>query len=232
MVKIIDDLEIVDLALKYKDILIIGDLHIGYEDSLLNKGIFIPKFQFDDTVKRLNKILEKVKPKSIVINGDLKHEFGTISEQEWKDTLRILDLLGKNREVILIRGNHDTILGPIAKKRNINIVDRYDIDNITILHGNKMLNDLNKVIITGHLHPYISFKEKPNEKYECFLKGKYKKHDLIIMPAICSMSYGFNVIKEIPIEDHNPYFKNLKSFEVYVIQDRVYKFGKLKNLIF
>lgn len=231
MVKIIDDLEIVDLALKYKDVLIIGDLHIGYEDYLLNKGIFIPRFQFDDLVKRLNNILEKVKPKIIVINGDLKHEFGTISEQEWNDTLRMLDLLGENREIILIRGNHDTILGPIAEKRNIKIVDRYDIDNITILHGNKLFNDLNKIVIIGHLHPTISFKEKPSEKYECFLKGKYKKYDLIIMPAIGTISYGFNITKEIPIEAHNPYFKNLKNFEVYVVQDKVYKFGKLKNLI-
>lgn len=231
MVKIIKDLEIVDLALKYKDILIIGDLHIGYENYLLNKGVFIPKFQFEDVINKLNKILEKVKPKIVVINGDLKHEFGIISEQEWKDTLRILDLLGEDREIILIRGNHDTILGPIAEKRNIKIVDRYDIDNITILHGNKLFNDLNKIVIIGHLHPTISFKEKPSEKYECFLKGKYKNHDLVIMPAMCPISCGFNITKEIPIEDHNPYFNNLNDFEVYVIQDKVYKFGKLKNLI-
>lgn len=231
MVKIIKDLEIVDLALKYKDILIIGDLHIGYEHYLLSRGVFIPKFQFSDVVEKLNKILEKVKPKIIIINGDLKHEFGTISKQELKDTLKILDLLGENREIILVKGNHDNVLGPIAEKRNIKIVDRYDIGDITILHGTKLLKDLNKIIITGHLHPTVSFKEKPNEKYKCFLKGKFEKHGLIIMPAMCPISYGFNITKKIPKEKHNPYFNSLNNFDVYVIQDKVYDFGKLKNLI-
>jgi len=36
----------------------------------------------------------------------------------------LLDFLGKNcDEVILVKGNHDTILGPIADKRRVRVVD-------------------------------------------------------------------------------------------------------------
>ena len=37
--KILDNIEIVDLALKYKEYLIFGDLHLGFEESLVNQGI-------------------------------------------------------------------------------------------------------------------------------------------------------------------------------------------------
>ena len=93
--KINDNLEIIDLALylKKEKALIISDMHIGYEESLNKQGILIPKFQFKETLERLTKIFSKVNPKIIILNGDFKHEFGTISDSEWKDTLKILDFL-------------------------------------------------------------------------------------------------------------------------------------------
>jgi len=74
-------IKIKDLALIYKDHLIISDLHIGLEEALNKQGILIPRFQFKEIKQRLEPLLLK-KIKVIVINGDLKHEFGTISEQE------------------------------------------------------------------------------------------------------------------------------------------------------
>ena len=60
---------------------------------------------------------------TIVVNGDLKHEFGKISEQEWRETLKLIELLAKNcKKLLLTKGNHDKIVEPIAKKRNIDII--------------------------------------------------------------------------------------------------------------
>ena len=68
---------------------------------------------------------------SIIINGDVKHEFGTISESEWRNTIRLLDFLLKHcKEVMLIKGNHDKILGQIAQKRNVSVVDYFVIFRI------------------------------------------------------------------------------------------------------
>ncbi len=129
--EILKDIEIFDLALYVKGHLILTDFHIGYEEALNKQGVLVPRFQFQEIIRRLEKILKKLKGKNIekiVINGDLKHEFGTISDQEWRLTLRLLDFLGKYcKEIILIKGNHDTILGPIAKKRNVKILENYFI---------------------------------------------------------------------------------------------------------
>jgi len=227
--KILKNVEIVDLGLYLvkEKILIISDLHIGYEEALNKQGFLIPRFQFEDTLKRLKKILKKIQADTIVINGDLKHEFGSISKQEWNEVLGLVDFL-KNYRVILVKGNHDNILKPMAEKGNMEIVERFDTEDISVVHGDKILDKLNKVIIIGHEHPAISFSSRPDEKYKCFLKGKWKKHELIVMPSFLLISEGTDITKEKLL---SPYLKqDLSSFRVYVVEDKVYDFGTLKNI--
>src|SRR3989338_10998435 len=102
--KIAAGIEIVQTALwlKKEQALLINDLHLGYEEALQKKGVLIPKFQFKEILGSLERILSKVKPEKIIINGDLKHEFGTVLRQEWQDVLALLDfLLSKSKEVII-----------------------------------------------------------------------------------------------------------------------------------
>ena len=227
-------IEIVDLGLKIGKTLIIADIHIGFEEALNKQGIMIPRFQFDDVVKRIGRILRQAKPETVVVNGDIKHEFGRISDQEWRETLKIIDLLlEKSKKVVLIRGNHDTILGPIAKKRNIEGLDRLEIDDgrILIVHGHKEveLPKGTKTIIIAHEHPAVSLREGPRtEVFKCFLKGKYKGRELIVIPSFNLVTEGTDILKE---ELLSPFLhQNLDDFEVFIVSDMAYAFGKLKNL--
>lgn len=283
-------MEIIDLALYIDNILIIADTHIGYEEALNKQGILIPRFQFKEIIKRLEHIFSILKKNKkhidmseiqsisehaqepvvldkIIVNGDIKHEFGTISEQEWRHTLQLLDFLSKHcKEIILIKGNHDTILGPIAKKRNVKVMEHYVVEinkkdslkelsilknnknnvpsvlfkkkdtknhKILVIHGHKLPNDklLKKIgmIIIGHEHPAVSISDWPRvELVKCFLKGKYKRKELIVMPSFNLVSEGTDVLKE---ELLSPFLqKNIGNFEVYVVEDKVYNFGKIKDL--
>jgi hypothetical protein len=49
----IKGIEIIDLSLYLKEqkVLVIADLHIGYEEALTKQGIMVPKFHFKDLVK-------------------------------------------------------------------------------------------------------------------------------------------------------------------------------------
>jgi len=236
----IQNLEIVDLGLllKQENILVFADFHIGYEEALNKQGILVPRFQFKDMIKRLGKIfseLKKIKIDKIIINGDIKHDFGKISEQEWRETLRLLDFLTKFcDEIILVKGNHDTIIGPIAKKKNVKIVDYYlTKKGILIIHGNKIpkkeILKKAKTIVIGHEHPAISLREDVRiERFKCFLKGKYKRKNLVIIPSFCLATEGTDVLKEKLL---SPFLdQDLRNFEVFVIADKIYDFGKLKNL--
>jgi len=262
--KILPDMQIADLTLYFDGVLVIADVHIGYEEALNKQGVLVPRLQFEEMVKRINNIFNTLKTKKIeqiVVNGDLKHEFGTISEQEWRNTLKFLDLLAKHcNEIILIKGNHDTILGPIAKKRNVKILDYFIVEPITsksnngkksifkkilktikkgqknkvlITHGNKslgkeLLKDVSAIII-GHEHPAISLKEGPRiEQFKCFLKGRYKGRNLIVQPSFNSIVEGTDILRDKIL---SPFLQqNLDNFDVYIVEDKVYEFGKLKNL--
>lgn len=254
--RILPDIEIVDLAIYFDSTLVIADVHIGYEEALNKQGILVPRLQFKEMVKRMEAIFMELKDKNIeriIVNGDLKHEFGTISEQEWRNTLKFLDMLAKHcNEIILVKGNHDTILGPIAKKRNVEVVDHYIIEPITnksnneknplkklkkssktlITHGDKVpkeaLKDIDTIII-GHQHPAVSLKEGPRvEQFKCFLKGKYKGKDLIVQPSFNTIIEGTNLLRDKIL---SPFLhQNLDNFDVYVVEDKVYHFGKLKGL--
>lgn len=228
--KLFKNIEIVDLGLKYKDNLIIGDLQLGYEEYLHSKGMLIPKFQLNDILERLERIFSKVKIKRIIINGDIKHEFGIINKQEWSDVLKLFDyLISKVEEIIVIKGNHDNILAPILKQRNLKLIDYWEDDDITIIHGDKIIIKLNKIIIISHEHPAISFKEKPADKFKCFLVGKFQRKNLIIMPSFSNLTVGTDVRNGKFL---SPYLKNVDNFECYVVDDKgnARNFGKIKEL--
>ena len=227
---IYNDIEIVDLALKIKDHLVLGDLQIGFEEMLNKKGILIPRQRIESVIERIDAILKNVRVKTIVFNGDLKHEFGIISRQEWRDITRLLEhLVLKGYELIIVKGNHDVVLGPIVKKLNLKIVDYYTVGNITILHGDKIIPDLADVIIIGHEHPAISFHERKDERYKCFLVGTWHKKKLIVMPSFNTVTVGSDISKENVL---SPFLKqSLKNFDVYIVEDKVYKFGKVKDIV-
>jgi len=225
-------IEIVGLGLKIGKTLIIGDLHLGIEEAMNKEGILVPRFQFKDLVKRLEEMLRNAKPEIVVINGDLKHEFGTISKQEWNDVLNILDLISAYaKKIVLVKGNHDAILGPIARKQRVEITDSYREGNILVIHGHKKV-DLPKgieIIIIGHDHPAINLREGSRaETYKCFLKGKFNKKTLIVMPSLSAVTEGTDVLRYDLL---SPYLhQDLKDFEVFIIADKAYSFGKIKSI--
>jgi putative SbcD/Mre11-related phosphoesterase len=229
-------IQIMDLALfmQKERILVLGDIHIGYEEALNKQGILVPRFQFKDLIDRLTKIINETKPKTVLIIGDLKHEFGTISDQEWRETLKFLDFLGDHTEkIILVKGNHDTILGPIAKKRNVEIVDDYIVDNIAFVHGHKLREFAEEIdtIVIGHEHPAITIREGMRyETFKCFLSGKYGEKTLIVLPSLFLMTEGTDILRE---EMLSPFLQqDLDGFHVFIVDDNgeVHDFGTVNNI--
>jgi putative SbcD/Mre11-related phosphoesterase len=235
--KVLDNLELVDLAIYTNKSLIFADFHIGYEEALNKQGLMVPRFQFREIISRLNLIFRKLGNRTIdriLVNGDIKHEFGTVSEQEWRHTLKLLDYFGRHcKEIVLIKGNHDTILGPIARKRGIRVVDHFIINGILVIHGHKIplksvLKGI-KTIIIGHEHPAVSVREGPRaESFKAYLIGKWENKNLIVQPSFNLVTEGTDVLKE---ELLSPFLKqNLGNFDILIAADKMYRFGKLKDL--
>ena len=230
--------------------LVLCDFHLGYESELNSKGVLVPRFLYKDVIDRLEGIFARITEKisTIVINGDLKHEFGRISKQEWQEVMRLLDYLERKCDkIVLIKGNHDTILGPIADKQKIKIVDEFVIDfvdnneknrdktnekqSILITHGHKLPYSLKDIIIIGHEHPAIELKEDARrEKYKCYLAGKYRAKTLIVQPSFNLLIEGTNVISQDLL---SPLLKDVSKFNIFVVDEKkkeILSFGRVKNL--
>jgi uncharacterized protein len=232
--EIVEGIEIVDLGLflKKERVLIISDTQIGYEESLNRKGMMIPRFQFSDMMERLDEMVERCGPKKLIINGDIKHEFGDIIRTEWKNVLEMIEHFEKKAKIILIKGNHDTMLEPIARRKDIALKDHFKLDGIYICHGHKIPTDVDfkksKVIIIGHEHPALGLREKGRaEKFKCFLKGSYKDKALIVMPSFNPVTEGTDILSERLL---SPFLKDIGNFEAIVCGKEPLSFGTIRNL--
>ena len=228
-----------------KGILVVGDLHLGYEHSLIQSGILIPEKQTDEIINELREIFEKIILKNETINkiiflGDIKHSFSYQIEEKnnFDEILNFLREYFSEEDIILIKGNHDTIDYSFGDKLKSYYID----EKIAFLHGHEMWEeafDNNiKTIIMGHIHPSVTFTDEQTskkEKYKCFLLGKYKKKDIIILPSFLPTPEGTSVNNyNFEYEDYFSIIpkKYLMDFEVFAIgEDKVYDFGKIKNLL-
>ncbi len=218
------------LFLKEHSALVINDLHLGYEESLHHKGVLVPKFQLEDILKLMGDILEKTAAKKVIINGDLKHEFGKVLKQEWKEVWRFLDFLSaKGKEVVIIQGNHDPLLKLISEKKGVSIVKSLNLGDILIVHGDELVETKAKRLIIGHEHPAITLRQgSKKEKYKCFLKGLWNQKELIAVPSFNPLLEGSDILKEDLL---SPFLKDIGDFEVFIVgKDRVLPFGKVKYL--
>jgi hypothetical protein len=228
-----------------KGILAVGDLHLGFEYKLQQSGVLVPEMQVEEVKEELKAIFDEIKNKGfklkkIIFIGDIKHSFS----YEWKEKNYFKELLNflkdyvQDKNIILIKGNHDTIDYSFGDR----LKDYFIEDKISFSHGHEafpeIFNKKIKTIVMGHLHPSIILSDKQGikkEKYKCFLVGKFKEKEIIILPSFLATIEGteINNLKK----EYEDYFsivpkKDLINFNVYVIgETEVYNFGKIKKLI-
>jgi len=239
--EILPGMEIIGLTLylRDEDALVFSDLHLGFEEELRHLGFLVPRFQYDEIVAHLLAVFSLLehKPGKVIINGDLKHEFSRISQQEWKEVLSFLDFLQENcGETILVKGNHDTILGPVASRKNVTLADNFFFEKrkIYVTHGHRTPRDRDfaqaRTVVIGHNHPAITLSDGVRtEKTKCFLKGVWEDKNLIQMPSLNFITEGSDLLRE---EVLSPFLKKgMGDFEAYCVEGlELLYFGKLKNL--
>ncbi len=235
MMKIHDQIYAIETGLYLEEhkALVIADTHFGFEESLHRQGVLVPKRQYKLMMEQLKRIISKVKVDKIILNGDVKHEFGTITRQEWQEINAFLDFCRDNfKELIVVKGNHDPILKFLINKRNIQEVKEINIGNILITHGDYVPNKLNEIILIGHEHPAINLvHEAKQEKYKCFLKGEFEDSILIVQPCFNPLVEGSDVTRE---KKFDVFLKgDLSDFEVFIYDSEtgeVLGFGELGAL--
>ena len=216
--------------------LILGDSHVGKSAALNAQGVLVPQTGFKDLYKNTHSALEAINPNRIVLNGDVKHNFGKITDDEWDKVFTYIDLLKQYAEVIVIRGNHDVLLDPLAEKSNVDIEDHFVLDNTYVCHGHEIHNSNEfkdaSTIVIGHEHPAIGLERSGRvEHYKAFQKTQYKDKELIVMPSMHTFSEGSDVLREKTL---SPYLNRdqLNKAEAYIVgeEDEPLPFGNIVEL--
>jgi len=205
--------------------LIVADLQLGQEGQLRAAGHGILDRDAEAMRVLLLDMLEATQAKTVVINGDLKHAFGRILPQEREDIHRIVGALQMKANVILVKGNHDTLTKPIAEELGLTLVDSWTDGDTLVLHGHKAPEDdpafkNAKTVIIGHLHPAVTLSDGVRaERVKCFLLGAHQKKRLVILPSCTTLAAGADVLRITP---KGPFFdqKTLDASTIYLTDER------------
>jgi putative SbcD/Mre11-related phosphoesterase len=144
-------------------ILVVADLHIGWEVQLAEKGIYVssqtPKLQ-----EKMLQLIQLCKPTSLLFLGDVKHAIAKVAMEEWRDIPNFFETLSKKVQNIQISpGNHDGNLEPLLPQ-NVKMLPSTGIalGSVGFFHGHtwpspNLLNCPN--LITAHVHPTVTFRD-------------------------------------------------------------------------
>jgi hypothetical protein len=225
-------------------ILVIGDLHLGFEKMLRNQGLDFPIKQFEGIKEELEQTIKHIKARfgkieEIVLLGDIKHHY-SFEPEEKKEVSKLLLFLKKyvkENKIIFIRGNHE------KNDKSEKYLDYYIVKDIVFIHGHREFLEIYdkkiNLIVMGHLHPSVTLRDEMkirNEKYKCFLIGRHKKKDIVILPSFLSFTEGVatNEIDEIMENSFSIIpSKILSTFDVFVVNsigEEALAFGKLANI--
>jgi hypothetical protein len=129
---------------KGKKILVVSDLHLGYDEMLNKEGVFISFKLYDKIISELDGIFSGVGGVDyVVVLGDLRHEFSVIGKGEWKEVLGLVDYLKeKCKDIILIGGNHDNMLWGVVKQKGLSVVYSWKFGDYLFFHGDKLVEDI------------------------------------------------------------------------------------------
>lgn len=163
--------------------LIIADLHLGKAMHFRKNGISIPHKSAEKDYERLTELLHRIKPKRVILLGDLFH---STHNYEWNLFCDFVDAF-KQVEFILVLGNHDILDRSHYKNSCLTIIEEVlEEENLIYSHHPLKKVPSGKWNIAGHIHPgvVLNGKGKQHLKLPCF----YWHVNQLIVPAFGSLT--------------------------------------------
>ena len=192
-----------------ENILVVSDLHLEKGSSYKLSGQFIPPYDTKDTLERLKKIIDKVKPNLLILLGDIFHDKYSLKRMNDTDKKLFNDIISKIK-TIFVEGNHDANTLDLNRSTH----KFYEKNNLFFKH---IFSNEKKLEISGHYHPSVSIKHKGIKlRCPCFIVSKNK----IILPSFGKYTGGLDLKEEA--------FSNFKYEETFIFVITKKNITKLK----
>ncbi len=152
------------------NMLVISDLHLGKSAHFRRAGLSVPAIIGQNDLQRLELLVKKYQPETLLITGDMFHhdynheieEFAT-----WRNSYPQL-------KIILVRGNHDRLLYSKSSNLGIEVYDtHFNAGPFCFVHQQKDVACTDKYVISGHIHPGVQLtgRAKQRLRFPCFFFG-------------------------------------------------------------
>ncbi|MCI4447478.1 MAG: metallophosphoesterase [Pyrobaculum sp.] len=153
------------LSLRRERLLLLADTHVGYEVELRRvKGVNAMS-QTRKLVERVLELADLHNVTAVVILGDVKHEL-PVPRESAEEVRAFLSTVAKKVPMLLIPGNHDSLLQEIASGIDgVEVAPTRGVlvDRFLLIHGHvkPAKQDLEKadVVIMGHTHPAVVIRD-------------------------------------------------------------------------
>lgn len=206
------------------DTLAVADLHLGVQQEAENRDYPEPQ---DNVVKeRMEEVIHKVEPATVVFNGDTFHH--TVPTREARkvlhDILEIADF-----EAVFIVGNHE------EDKQNLKkfvprggVHDEYLDDTLgenAFIHGHEYPQTNADLYVIGHLHPAM---ERRGSAEHCFMRASQRDWAVLILPSPNPAVYATPFAEKSP-EESCPILSTVSSYEYAFPDESEFSFLALEE---
>ena len=187
-----------DRALVLDETLVCADLHIGKGRTA---NVDLPLGERENLVDRLDTLLAAHGVERVVFAGDVLHSFDRVpADAEGTLTALIQTVRDAGAELVVIRGNHDTMLetlwsGAVHDEYVLEAVPGVGPDGagtVVVCHGHREPTTEADWYVVGHDHPTITIE---GQKWHCYLYGPgvYRGADVLVLPAFSHLVEGVPV---------------------------------------
>jgi len=166
-------------------LLVVADLHLEKGSAFASRGIALPPYDTRATLARLEALVERLRPQTLVALGDSFHDGEAEHRMDEEDAAR-LSRLSRSLDWIWIAGNHD----PVPPRAFGGVVmEELRAGPLTLRHEPRAAPATGE--IAGHLHPCAAVRVRGRRlRRRCFASDGTR----MIMPAFGAYAGGLNVL--------------------------------------
>ena len=189
-----------------QNVLVVADLHLGVEAALEYQGLSVPRVQTKKILAYMEGIIRRVQPDTVVVAGDLKHNFDRNLTQEWQEVTRFVEWLAGRARLEMVKGNHDNFLNLILHERGAPPLKKgLVVGGCQIVHGHVAV-ERRGLTIMGHIHPSLRLRDAigASVKDHCYLWDPDRR--IIVLPALSILAAGVDVVSGDGADAISPYF--------------------------
>ncbi|MFC7045159.1 metallophosphoesterase [Halobacteriaceae archaeon GCM10025711] len=180
------DAEYADRAvyLPAADALVLADLHVGRDAA---SNVELPLGERADLTDRLRRLLDRFRPATVVVAGDLLHTFDGVPDGVAETVADVESIVADAAGLVVTPGNHDAMLDAVTEADRV--AEHRLGDGTVVLHGHEEPTVEADRYVVGHEHPAIVIE---GTKRPCYLLGPdaYRGATVLVLPAFSRLARG------------------------------------------